>query len=150
MRFLRAAVALILFTIVQIATPTGLLAQTPSPSPTPEPMAVVVNLGHGEEITLSSEEDGSKQNIVPPVALLPNQGVTVTLQFSSDKVGAPVLVGSYDGGQISGIDGAVVVPADGAVPFTFQPGDGVGAYRVIVQVGDEQHLLQFRVKTPEE
>jgi hypothetical protein len=111
-------------------------------------MAVLVNLGHGEQIALT-DEGGSEQGIVPTVALLPNQQVAVTLQFSSDKVGAPVLIGTYDGGEISGI-ATVVVPADGAVPFTFQPGDGPGSYRVMVLVGAEQHLLQFSVKAPEE
>jgi hypothetical protein len=84
------------------------------------------------------------------VTLLPNQQVAVTLQFSSDKVGAPVIVGTYDGGQISGLQQIVFVSPVGAVPFTFQPGEGSGTYRVMVQVGVEFHLLQFSVRTAQE
>jgi hypothetical protein len=148
LKFPRAALALILFASVQFACSAGLFAQTPSP--TPEPMDVKISFSPGQEVTLpDSGGGGSEQGIVPAVTLLPNQQVTVTLQFSSDKVGAPVLIGTYDSGEISGIDNPVV-PGDGAVPFTFQPGDAPGAYRVLVQVGDEQHLLQFWVKAPEE
>jgi hypothetical protein len=149
LKFPRAAIALILFASVQFACSTGLFAQTPSPSPTPAPMDVTVNLGHGEEITVS-EQQGSEQKTVPTVMLSPNQSAAITLQFSSDKVGAPVMVGTYDGGQISGMDQPVFVPADGAVPFSFQPGGGRGTYRVMVMVGGEQHLLRFNVKAPEE
>jgi hypothetical protein len=60
-----------------------------------------------------------------------------------------VLIASYDGGQIGGI-GAATIPAEGTVPFTFQSGGGPGIYRVLVQVGDEQHLVQFRVNPPGE
>jgi hypothetical protein len=132
-----------LFAIVQFATSTELFAQTPSPSP--EPLTVAVDSGEGE-ITVTSEET-SEQAIVPTVKVLSDQALAITLQFSSAKVGAPVLIWTYDGGEISGIDNPVV-PGDGAVPFTFQPGGAPGAYRVLVQVGDEQHLLQFRVNPP--
>jgi hypothetical protein len=150
MKFPRGAIALVLFATVQFACSTGLFAQTPSPSPTPEPMDVVVNLGHGEELTLSSEGSGSQQKIVPTITLTPNQSAAITLQVSSDKVGAPVIVGTYDGGQISGMDQPLFVPQDGAVSFSFQPGGGLGTYRVLVLVGAEQHLLQFSVTTPAE
>jgi hypothetical protein len=146
-KFVRGAVALILFTSVQFASWTGLLAQHATLAP-PEPMDVVVNLGHGQEFTLSSEGGGGQQKIVPTVTLPPNQAAAITLQVPSDKVGAPVIVGTYDGGQISGINQGAVVPPDGAVPFRFQPGGGLGTYRVLVLVGAEQHLLQFRVKPP--
>jgi hypothetical protein len=145
-KFVCGAVALILFTSVQFASLTGLFAQQPSP----EAMDVVVNLGHGEEITLSSEEGGSQQKIVPTVPLSPNQAVAIPLHFGSDKAGAPVMVGTDDGGQIRGLDGIAFVPADGAVPFNFQPGDGLGTYRVLVLMGSEQHLLQFSVTAPGE
>jgi len=147
MKFLHAAVALILFAIVPLACSAGLFGQTPSPPP--EPMDVKISFSPGQEVTLPSSEGGggSEQGIVPTVTLLPNQQVTVTLQFSNDEVGAPVLIGTYDGGEISGTTGAVV-PEDGVVPFTFQPGGGPGGYRVMVRVGDEQHLLQFWVKAP--
>jgi hypothetical protein len=140
MRFRRAAVTLIFFASVQFASSTG-FAQEPSP----EPMIMAVDSGEGE-ITVTSEES-SEQAIVPTVKVLPDQSLAITLQFPIAKVGAPILIGTYDGGELSGIDNPVV-PGDGAVPFTFQPGGAPGAYRVMVQVGDEQHLLQFRVYPP--
>lgn len=146
MKFLHAAVALVLSVIVQFACSTGLFAQTPSP--TPEPMDVKISFSPNEEITLTGEE-ASQKNIVPTVTLTPNQAVAISLQFPSEKVGAPVMVGTYDGGQISGIDEIVFVPEDGVVPFTFQPGQASGTYRVLVQVGGDQNLLQFRVSAPE-
>lgn len=144
MKFLRAAVALVLFVTVQFACSTGLFAQEPSP----EPMTMAVDSGEGE-ITVTSEES-SEQAIVPTVKVLSDQALAITLQFSSAKVGAPVLVWTYDGGQISGMDQAVLVPQDGAVSFSFQPGGGLGTYRVLVLVGAEQHLLQFSVTAPGE
>jgi hypothetical protein len=141
MKFLRVAVALLLFAGVEFASSTGLFAQEPSP----EPMTVAVDSGE-EEITVTSEET-SEQAMVPTVKVLSDQALAITLQFPNAKVGAPVLICTYDGGAISGIDNPVV-PGDGAVPFTFQPGAAPGAYRVMVQVGDEQHLLQFHVNPP--
>jgi hypothetical protein len=146
MKFLRVAVGLILFASVQFISLTGLFAQQPSP----EAMDVVVNLGHGEEITLSSEEAGSQQKIVPTVPFAPNRAVAITLQFGSDKAGAPVMVRTCDGGQIRGLDGIAFVPADGTFPFNFQPGGGLGTHGVLVLMGAEQHLLQFSVTTPGE
>jgi hypothetical protein len=112
-------------------------------------MDAKITFSPGDEVTVESKEGGSDQSIVPTVGLLPNQQVAVTLEFPSDKVGAPVLIASYDGGQISGI-GAAVVPNEGTIPFTYQSGGGPGIYRVLVQVGDEQHLVQFRVNPPAE
>jgi hypothetical protein len=146
-KFIRGALGLILLAGVHFAAPAGLFAQQPSPSP--EPVEVTVNLGHGEEITIT-DQGGSEQNIVPTVTVTPNQAVAITLQFGSGKAGAPLMVGTYDGGQISGLDGMAFVPQDGAVPFNFQPGDGAGSYRILVLVGAEQHLLQFWVKAPGE
>jgi hypothetical protein len=138
MRFPRGALGLILFAGLQFASPSGLFAQSPPPS-----LVVVIRFGQGQELSLTSQ-----QGIVPTVALLPSQSVTLTLRFSSGKVGEAVMVGAYDGGQISGIQQVVFVPADGAVPFTFQAGTQTGDYRIVVQIGAEQHLLQFRVKSP--
>jgi hypothetical protein len=153
-KFMRADVALGLILAVSLwfATPARLFAQQPSPtpSPTPEPMEVEIRFSPNEEITLGEGEGGSEEKVMPTVTLLPNQAVTVTLDFSDEKVGTPVMVGSYDGGQISGIEGTVLVPEGGAVPFGFQPGEGYGIYRVLVLVGDQQNFLQFRVRGPEE
>jgi hypothetical protein len=113
-------------------------------------MEVKVRFSPSNELTIGSEEGASEEKTVPTVTLLPSQGVTVTLDFSDEKEGTPVMVGSYDGGQISGIDGVVLVPQGGAVPFTFQPGEGSGTYRVMVQVGVEFHLLQFAVRPAQE
>ena len=144
-KFMRG-VGLILFASVQFAAPIRLFAQEPSPSP--EPITVVVNLEGEEQIILTSQQSGSEQSIVPTVQVVPNQQASITLQFSSNKVGAPVLVGAYDGGDISGPDTAVV-PDDGAVPFSFQPGAGPGTYRIMVQAGVDQYLLRFHIRPPD-
>jgi hypothetical protein len=146
-KFLRGAVALVLFAGLQFVSLTGLFAQQATLAP-PEPMDVVVNLGHGKELTLSSEGGGGQQKIVPTVTLPPNQAAAITLHVPSDKVGAAVIIATYDGGQVSGVNQGAVVPPDGAVPFRFQPGGGLGTYRVLVLVGAEHHLLQVRVTAP--
>ena len=111
-------------------------------------MDVVVNLGHGEELTLSSEGGGSQQKVVPTVTLTPNQAVAITLELGTAKAGAPLMICTYDGGQISGLDGIALVPPDGNVPFNFEPGGGLGTYRILVLIGGEQNLLQFSVTAP--
>jgi hypothetical protein len=146
---MRVALGLILFASIQFISSTGLFAQTPSPTPEPEKMEATITFSPSDEVTVESEKGGSNQNVVPTVGLLPNQQVAVTLEFPSDKVGAPVLIASYDGGEISGVD-AAVVPADQRMPFIFRAGEGSGIYRVLVRVGDEQNLLQFRVTPPAE
>ena len=49
---------------------------------------------------------------------------------------------------MSSINQGAAVPEDGAVPFSFRPGVGPGVYGVMVQMGGEQYLLQFRVTAP--
>jgi hypothetical protein len=143
---------LALLVAMSVCLSATLFAQEPSPTPTatPEPMEVKVRFSPSNELTFGSEEGASEEKTVPTVTLLSGQQVTVTLDFSDEKEGTPVAVGLYDGGQISGIDGVVLVPEGGAVPFTFQPGQGSGTYRAMVQVGTEYHLLQFSVRPPEE
>jgi hypothetical protein len=85
LKFMRVALGLILFASIPFIGSIGLFAQTPSPSPTPEPMEAKITFRPGDEVTVESKEGGSDQKIVPTVGLLPNQQVTVTLEFSNDR-----------------------------------------------------------------
>jgi hypothetical protein len=107
-------------------------------APAPAQLEVIATNGAGNEKHLQS-----LNGRVPLVLVRPNQTVPITLQFPSDKAGAPIAVTPLDGGRING--GSFVVLPTGRVVFTFSPGPVSGRYRVMVHAPREQHLLEFYV-----
>lgn len=109
---------------------------------TAEPLQVV--FGEGEQI-----EGGlpSRNGVVDPVSLKPNQVMAFILRFPVSKAGQPIVVGALDGGEVTAAPGAGdVVANDGTARFSFQTDQTAGLYRVVVQLPGEQHLLQFYLK----
>ena len=128
-----------------IPTPTPVISPTPAISPTPSPVSgsveIVTTDGAGREKRLHSDH-----GVVPQVGINAGQLVPITLQFAADKAGQPLTVGCLDGGQILG-NSFTVLPG-GTVPLSFQAGLVFGLYRLLVQLGGEQYLLQFYVVDP--
>jgi hypothetical protein len=87
----------------------------------------------------------SQAGFVGQLVIKPNQPVPVTLQFSGDKIGMPIAIGSLDGGELNG-DNRVVSSA-GKVMFIFR-GTAPGLYRVMVRLPTEQHRIEFYVLDP--
>ena len=126
----------------------ALSAPTPTPSPSASPnqpgagsLEVIATDGGGTERHLVSEHGRIGQLVINP-----NQAVSVTLQFPSDKAGMPVAVSSLDGGDITG-DHPTVLP-DGKVHLVFHSGTEPGLYRVVVRLPTEEHRLEFYVIDP--
>ncbi|MEY2506284.1 MAG: hypothetical protein QOH01_613 [Verrucomicrobiota bacterium] len=102
---------------------------------------MIANNGAGVEKHLVSQD-----GLIGQLAIKPNQGVPVTLQFSSDKAGMPIAIASLDGGEING-DNRRVLPT-GKVLFVFRAA-APGLYRVVVQLPGEQHRIEFYVVDPD-
>jgi len=101
------------------------------------------------EVTSASEPDANCPiQLTARVTLQPGQTVSVALQFPTSYAGQPVLVGALDGGEVTAEEN-LSVSAEGTVEWTFQAGITPGLYRVSLQVGSEQQLLQFYVINPE-
>jgi hypothetical protein len=101
------------------------------------------------EVTSTSEPGNCpiQQGLAAGVTLQPAQAVSVALQFPTSYAGQPVLVGPLDGGEVTAEEN-LSVSSEGKVEWNFQAGSARGLYRVSLQVGLEQHLLQFHVISP--
>jgi hypothetical protein len=82
-----------------------------------------------------------------PLGLLPEQMLTITVQFPSELAGQPMIVESLDRGTLTPENG-LFVDADGKVTFQFQAGNAFGACRVVVHQPDDSNFLQFWVVDP--
>jgi len=131
--------AVFLVTISLSALTTSELPAGP-PTPDDASLEVIATNGAGVEKHLFSQA-----GFVGQLVIKPNQAVPVTLQFSGDKIGMPIAIGSRDGGELNG-DDRVVSPT-GKVLFTFR-GTAPGLYRVTVQLPTEQHRIEFYVLDP--
>jgi hypothetical protein len=116
-----------------------LVAQSPE-----ETLQLVVNYEEANEVRLPSQ-----RGIVFPYLLLAGEAKSFTLQFPSSKAGYPVAISALDGGEVDGGSSQErVISSHGTIAFTFQPGQTLGEYRLVVMVPGEEHLLQFRVVNP--
>jgi hypothetical protein len=116
-----------------------LLAQSPE-----EGLHLMVNV-EGNELRLPSQ-----RGVFKPVTVNRAQVIPFMLEFPSNKAGLPLMVGALDGGEVN--DGVsqedAVVSASGKMEFSFQPGPGLGLYRLIVHLPTEQYILQFYLIDP--
>ena len=115
-------------------------AQSPPPNANNndkgDSLQMVIDYGQGNQ-----KHRQSHHGVMEPVGLAIGQPVTITLEFIPQRAGDSVLVSALDGGQLDP-SGPVVIPANGKVSFTFQPGRTPGLYRLVVQ-GAEQYQLQL-------
>lgn len=77
--------------------------------------------------------------------LRPGQPVRVTIDCPASVKGESVFVSSPDGGRVVPPNEALKIKPDRTVSFVFQAGDEHGLYRVYIEAGGQQHLLEFYV-----
>ncbi|MEY2497474.1 MAG: hypothetical protein QOD12_1030 [Verrucomicrobiota bacterium] len=125
------------------------VAKAPAQSPPPnanndkkgDSLQMVIDYGKGQQ-----NRRQSHHWVMEPVGLATGQPVTITLEFSPQRAGDSVVIGALDGGRIDP-QGPVVIPANGKLGFTFQPGRTPGLYRLLVQ-GAEQYELSLYAFDP--
>lgn len=83
-----------------------------------------------------------------PLGVLPQQMLTITVQFPSELSGQPMIVEALDNGALSVPEGGLFVGEDGNVTFQFQVGNAFGACRIAVHQPDDSNFLQFWVVDP--
>jgi hypothetical protein len=123
------------------------------PAQSPLPPEVIGNSLQSAVITSGS---GATRPLNPYLGLIgraglrPNQLVTVTLQFSEESAGKPVVVSLLDGGEINphSVPSPIEVTQEGTASFVFKGGNTVGRYRLQVRFKTEEYLLEFRVIDP--
>lgn len=81
--------------------------------------------------------------------MLPQQILTVTVQFPGDLAGQGVIAEAMDGGTLSLPDGGLVIGSDGNVTFQYQAGDSFGAFRLSVHQLDDTNTIQLWVVDPD-
>lgn len=122
-------------------------------------LQVVLNYGDtSNEVHLATHE-----GVAEPMSLLPNQWFSLTLQFPVAKAGSTVSFGCLDGGQVSVLtsQGQFVlsangtppppilhVSANGTIPLSFQAGQTLGLYRVVVELPEKRYFLHFYLVDP--
>ena len=82
------------------------------------------------------------------LGLLPQQLLTITVQFPAELAGQIVIAEPLDGGTLSMPDGGLFIGSDGAVTFQFQAGNAFGACRVAVHQPDDSNFIQLWVVDP--
>lgn len=121
-------------------------------------LQVVLNSGQGNnEVHLATH-----RGVVEPINLHPDQWLPFTLKFPVEAAGSTVMLGCLDGGQLRTItlqgeitlSGNAVsqptlsVSSAGTIPFSFQAGQTLGLYRVVVQLPGKRYFLHFYLVDP--
>ncbi len=122
-------------------------------------LQVVLNSGQGNnEVHLATH-----RGVAEPISLHPDQWFPFILKFPAATVGSTVMLGCLDGGQLRTITpqgGEVTLSDDatsqptltvssaGTIPFSFQAGQTLGLYRVVVQLPGRQYYLHFYLVDP--
>ena len=140
---LSSPVSLFLATLslILLALVSGSFAQTQEPAnaSVEDALRVTITSAQGRERHLLSHN-----RVADRVGLRPGQRVAITLQLPASYAGEAVDIGSVDGGQVVAREG-LSVPVNGKFHCGFQASNLPGLYRISVQIGIEQYLLQFYV-----
>jgi hypothetical protein len=125
---------------------SGLLGFSPSaraqdepPQPIPSrAIAATVDYGNNNLFAL----DKSSTDFTP-LGLLPQQLLSITVQFPIELAGQAMIVEAPDGGTVFVPEGGIIVGSDGNVTFQFQAGNAFGACRIVVHQPDDSNFLQL-------
>ena len=107
---------------------------------------------------LAATVDYGNNNIFQPakhnpdferLGLLPEQLLTITVQFPVELGGQAIIAEPLDGGILTLPDGGLFVGSDGNVNFQFQASEFPGACRIAVHQPDDSNFIQLWVVDPQ-
>jgi hypothetical protein len=121
----------------------------PAPPPTSPDNAtapattVIIAYTQDQGITAKGDDQGPVQKLA---GLQPDQIVTVTVQYGTDKTGHLIDADALDGGQIQTPPQSLVVDNQGNLTLVFKVGHEPGLYQLALRDGSTQELgVQFWV-----
>jgi hypothetical protein len=126
--------------VILSLSPGKVSAQSAAPETSQPFVNATIGSDSGKERRLHGHD-----GYIGRAGLRPNQKVAVTLDCPGSQKGDAVRVGSLDGGGIVPANETLKVGPDGTVFFKFEAGAYPGLYRVLIEVGGRQHLLEFYV-----
>jgi hypothetical protein len=148
--------------VAVVATAAGLLffsaplrgqdegSPTPTPSPTPpstiSSRALTAKVDYGNDLIFYPAKQSTD---FERLGLLPNQILSITVQFPAELAGQTIIAESLDGGTLSLPEEGLLVDADGNVTFQFQAGVSFGACRIAVHQPDDSNFIQLWVVDPD-
>jgi hypothetical protein len=137
-RILSVAFAIAIFAITYFPT-EKLSAQGEGENLNSPPIEMVVSAN-----TTAERWRTSRSGIMGPVSLAPDKQIAIGLNASRNQAGNPVIIAPLDGGGVVA-DDPLLVDSDGMIYFSFEGGNSLGLYRVMVTIGAEQYQLRFYV-----
>jgi hypothetical protein len=82
------------------------------------------------------------------LGVLPEQVLTITVQFPVELAGQMIIAEALDGGIVYAPDEGFFIGNDGEVIFQFQTGNAAGACRIAVHQPDDLNFVQFWIVDP--
>jgi len=111
-----------------------LLAQTVDATAT---VQATIQFSNGQSVTVTDFSN--------LIGVQPNDFVNITIQFTPDAIGEPVIVEALDGGPVSTGSSIRVVEADGSLSFAFLAAANPGPKSIGIRGGAGTFRLQFWV-----
>jgi hypothetical protein len=96
-------------------------------------------------VQLSDDQSITVTDFSNQIGVQPGQVVGITIQFTADKAGEPVVVEAIDGGVTSVGSSLPVLNDDGSLSFTFIARGDPGQNRVGIRIGSTSVCLQLWV-----
>ena len=124
---------------------TAARAQDGEPQPiTSRALAAAVD--YGNDAVFSPAKHGTDFD---RLGLLPEQLLTITVQFPAELAGQLLIADPLDGGTVYAPEEGLFIGSDGNATFQFQAGASFGACRVAVHQPDDSNFLWFWIVDPE-
>jgi hypothetical protein len=98
----------------------------------------------------SSLSTRCKEDRFPIIAALGGQTVNIQLRFPTTAALSRLIIEPLDGGSLISGQSETSIAADGAVSIQFQPGNGPGLYRILLNQAGSIFTLRFWVADPQQ
>lgn len=122
----------------------SLHAQDDGPQPIPS-RAILATVDYGSDRIFNPAKTSTD---FEPLGVLPQQLLTITVQFPRELAGQAMIAEAPDGGALAIPEGGLFVDGDGMVTFQFQVDNAFGACRLAVHQPDDSNFLQFWIVDP--
>ncbi|HEY2711466.1 MAG TPA: hypothetical protein VGI60_03050 [Chthoniobacterales bacterium] len=137
---------LVFFASALSSLPTSLRAQDDGPPGPIVSRALAATVDYGNEAVFQPAKQSTD---FERLGVLPNQVLSITVQFPVELAGQTIIAEALDGGTLSLPEGGLVVGRDGTVSFQFQAGISFGACRIGVHQPDDSNFIQLWIVDPD-